>query len=443
MPTRRELLFSAAALSVAAAAPAAPARRAASPFVARRGTAFVRGGRRYPVIGANLWYAAWLGAPAPIGNRDRLRRELDRLAALGVNNLRILAGAELSPLKNSVTPAFRGAAPPYDRDLLEGLDFAMAEIGRRGMTAVLYLTNFWEWSGGMVTYLSYVNGGRYVNMNDPAHPWPEFPDFASGFYGNEQAVALYRDYVGALVGRTNRITGRAYREDPAVMAWQLANEPRPGGSEAVGRRAMAAFQAWIRDTARLIKGLDRNHMVSTGAEGLNSCLQDSACVVEAHANPEIDYLTAHVWPLNWGWVDTKDLPGTWAAGSEKSRAYVAQHEAFARRLDKPLVIEEFGYPRDAGSYDPSAPTTWKDRFYRLIYEETAKSAGSGGPIAGANFWAWAGEGRALHLDHGFRRGERAWLGDPPHEPQGWYSVYDTDESTKAAIREFAQTMARL
>jgi mannan endo-1,4-beta-mannosidase len=442
MLTRRDLLIGAGALAASAAAPATPAAPA-SAFVRRAGTQLRRGGRRYPVIGANLWYAAWLGAPAPLGNRTRLGRELDRLAALGVNNLRILAGAELSPLRNSVTPAFRSARPPYDESLLAGLDHALAEIGRRGMTAVLYLTNFWEWSGGMVTYLSYVNGGRYVNMNDPAHPWPEFPDFASGFYGNVQAVGLYRDYVRALVGRTNRVTGRAYGNDPAIMAWQLANEPRPGGSEAAGRRAMPAFQAWVRDSARLIKSLDRNHLVSTGAEGLNSCLQDAACVLEEHRNPEIDYLTAHVWPLNWSWIDARDLAGTWSSGAEKSRAYVAQHEDLAKALGKPLVIEEFGYPRDGGSYDPGTPTTWKDRFYRLIYEAVAKSAGSGGPIAGANFWAWGGEGRALHGDHAFRRGERAWLGDPPHEPQGWYSVFDTDESTKAVVRDYAQAMRRI
>lgn len=438
MPTRRELVLAGAALAAASAAPAA----GASLYVRRAGTAFRRGGRRYPVVGANMWYAAWLGAPAPLGDRDRLRRELDRLAGLGVNNLRILAGAELSPLRNSVTPAFRAARPPYNETLLAGLDFALAEIGRRDMTAVLYLTNFWEWSGGMVTYLSYVNGGRYVNMNDPAHPWPEFPDFASGFYGNARAVGLYRDYVRAIVGRTSRVTGRPYRHDPTIMAWQLANEPRPGGSEAAGRRAMPAFQAWVRDSARLIKALDPNHLVSTGAEGLNSCLEDAGCVLEEHRNPEVDYLTAHVWPLNWSWVDAKDLPGTWASGAEKSRLYVARHEAFARQLGKPLVIEEFGFPRDGGGYDPDSTTLWKDRFYRLIYDAVEASAAAGGPIAGANFWAWGGEGRALHPDHAFRRGERAWLGDPPHEPQGWYSVFDTDESTKATIRAFAGAMHR-
>ncbi len=54
-----------------------------------------------------MWYAAYLGADAPFGNRDRLRRELDGLGALGIDNLRILGSSELSPLKNSITPAFR------------------------------------------------------------------------------------------------------------------------------------------------------------------------------------------------------------------------------------------------------------------------------------------------------------------------------------------------
>ena len=128
-----------------------------------------------------MWYAPWLGADAPFGNRARLSRELDRLRALGVSNVRINGSAEFSPLRNSVRPAFRTQSRHYDETLLRGLDFTLAEMGRRGLKAVIYLTNFWEWSGGMMTYLYWTNGGRYINMNDPAHPWPEFPDFVSPF----------------------------------------------------------------------------------------------------------------------------------------------------------------------------------------------------------------------------------------------------------------------
>lgn len=435
MPTRRHVLFSGAALL---AAGATQARDRAVPFVRREGTRLTVGGAPYRFAGANMWYAAYLGADAPVGDRDRLKRELDALAGMGITNLRILASSEQSPLHDSVTPTFRDASPNYNEALLRGLDVALAEMAQRNIRAVLYLTNFWEWSGGMMAYLYWTNGGRYLNANDPAHPWPAFPDFVADFYRSPAAIRLYHDYVRAVVGRTNSVTGRRYADDPAIMAWQLANEPRPGGSEATARRTMPDFQAWVGATARLIKSIDPNHLVSTGSEGLKGCVEDAACVLDEHGQAGIDYLTAHVWPLNWGWVDVKDLPGTYAAGEAKVREYLAQHRDFAMRLGKPLVVEEFGFPRDAGLYDPGTSTRWKDRFYTLIYDAVA----TGAPFAGSNFWGWGGLGRTRDPEHQFRPGPASYMADPPHEPQGWYSVFNTDASTMAVIRAHAAALAK-
>ena len=438
---RRTAILSGSALLGACAA--GPLNQIGAPgrgFVQREGTGFTSGGKPYRFVGANMWYAAYLGADADYGDRARLRRELDAMRALGIDNLRILGSSELSPLKNSITPAFRTHDARYNETLLRGLDVTLAEMGRRGMKAVIYLTNFWEWSGGMATYLYWTNGGRFINMNDPAHPWPEFPDFVSDFYSSERAVAMYHDYVRALVTRTNSITGGRYVDDPAIMSWQLANEPRPGGSDAVGRRQHGAYLAWIRNTGALIKSLDPNHLVSTGSEGTQGCLGSEACVIAAHELPEIDYLTAHIWPQNWGWADPKDLAGTSPTAEQKTRDYIDTHVRLARGLGKPLVIEEFGYPRDAGSYAPGTPTTFKDRFYQVIFDAVAESARTGGPLAGSNFWAWGGEGRAAHADHAFRRGDLSYMGDPPHEPQGWYSVMAGDESSKTLIRAHAAAL---
>ena len=88
------------------------------------------------------------GADAPYGDRARLLRELDRLKALGVSNLRIMAAAEEGPLKSSIKPGFRSKdhwneSPAARPRLLPG------RAGQSGeMKAVLYLSNFWEWSGG-------------------------------------------------------------------------------------------------------------------------------------------------------------------------------------------------------------------------------------------------------------------------------------------------------
>ncbi len=325
--SRREVAGAAAgAVGALTLGGSAHAHRYGTGFVTREGTRLKRGGQLYRITGANLWYAAWLGADADYGDRARLVRELDRLKSLGINNLRIMAAAEEGPLKNSIKPGFTHADGSPDGTSLRGLDFALAEIARRGMTAVIVLSNFWEWSGGLQTLL-YRATGRYIDMGDPAHPWPAFADATAAFYTNHDALAFYREHVVQMLTRRNSITGIAYADDPAIMAWQLANEPRPGGSDAAIAANRAAYLAWIADTAALIRAGAPQQLVSLGQEGTQATNGDAALVAEAHA--AVDYVTAHIWPLNWSWVKGDDLAGTWPEGRRKVEAYIAAHVAIA------------------------------------------------------------------------------------------------------------------
>jgi mannan endo-1,4-beta-mannosidase len=204
------------------------------------------------------------------------------------------------------------------------------------MKAVIYVNNFWDWSGGMPAYLNWTGNGTWFQQGDPAHPWPQFADYSARFYGDAKAQALFRHYVKTLVERTNTVTGKPYRDDTTIMAWQLANEPRPGGSEAFGVANLPTYYRWIAQTADLIKSLDPRHLVSTGSEGDMGCLQREACVVEAHKPASIDYLTLHIWPNNWSWIDFKNQAATYEAGEARCRDYVARHIALAKGLNKPL-----------------------------------------------------------------------------------------------------------
>ena len=441
MISRRNLVLSGALLAGGCAGAPPWLTGAPSPFVRRDGQRFVLNARTYRFAGTNIWYGAYLGAATPYGNKDRLRKELDTLAALGVTNLRILAASELSPLKNSLTTTFR-TKTTYNEDLLGGLDFLLAEMGKREMKAVLYLNNFWEWSGGMVTYQYWTNGGHYIDLNDPAHPWPQFADFSAQFYASPKAIALYLNYVGDLIARTNTITGTTYRDDPAIMAWELANEPRVGGSAAYVLPHLPAYYAWISHTAKFIKARDRNHLVTTGSEGLKGCLELPKVVAKTHAIPEIDYMTFHLWPLNWSWIDPKDLARTYERAEVQARDYVGQHIAIARELNKPVVAEEFGFPRDAG-YAPGSSTVFRDRFTAMMCDAVLASAQQGGPFAGTNFWAWGGAGRAQHDDYHMRPGDTSYVGDPPQEPQGANSVFDNDRATLEILRAHAAALAQV
>lgn len=435
---RRNFMAAAGAAALLASAGArAAAASAADGLVAVEQGRLVRRGRPYMVAGANLWYGAWLGAPSAGGRRARLARELDRLRALGINNLRVLAVSEKTAMKSAVSPAVVQAPGKYDEDLLRGLDFLMAELGKRDMTAVLYLNNFWQWSGGMTQYLNWFQG---TPAHDPnaSGDYERFIGENPRFYTDARAQEEYRRVIAHIVGRTNSVTGKPYAGDPAIMSWQLANEPRPGNGKA-DAAARAAYVQWIADTAKYIRSLDPVHMVSSGSEGLAGSLQDARLFLDAHRTPDIAYLTYHLWPTNWRWFDPKRPGATWSGMMDKSMHYLNAHVDYARELGKPIVLEEFGLNRDGGGFDPATPTSARDRFYDAVFTLIETRARAGDPVAGWNFWAWGGAGRAANPDYWWKPGDD-FVGDPPQEEQGLYSVFDSDAGSLTLIADHARRL---
>jgi mannan endo-1,4-beta-mannosidase len=411
-------------------------------FIKVKGTHFEKDGRPYYYAGTNMWYACYLGSPGETGDRQRLQRELDFLKANGLVNLRILAASEDSYIRRSVKPALQQSPGILDSSLLIGLDYLLAELAERGMHAVLYLNNYWEWSGGMSQYNVWADGGEGVDPEDTSKWWGAFMEFSATFYSNEKANALYRDYVTKIITRKNTITGRYYFEDPTIMAWQLANEPRPGPDSPESARNLPAFYRWLDKTAAYIHSLDSNHLVSTGSEGLAGCLQSEEYFLVSHASPHIDYLTFHLWPMNWGWFDPTKIAATQPITEVKAINYINKHILLARQLQRPIVLEEFGLDRDSGRIAIGTPTTARDRYYNLVCSVLLDSSRAGSPIAGSNFWAWGGEGGGNNPDGMWRFGD-PFLGDPPHEPQGRNSIFITDTSTMIIVRSHAFKMMRL
>ena len=382
------LLLSATALGVAA-----------DDFVRVEGGRFMLGDSVYTFRGTNLWYAPLLAA----NDRDRLASELDALQALGIDNLRVLVGAEGSlPNESHIQPTLLTAPGVYDEALLAGLDFFVGELERRGMKGVFYLTNSWEWSGGYGAYLEW--SGHGPTPTSRAAGYNDYVAYASQFVLEPAAMQMYYDHVRSIVPR--------YAGSPGVMAWQIANEPR-----AFSRAGKPALAQWIAESAALIKSLDPNHLVSTGSEGSVGCELDIDLWAQIHADPNIDYATIHCWPKNWQWPDGEE--------ARMTGEYVREHRALT---PKPLVLEEFGFPRDGGSYNPESTTLARDEYYRFVFS----LADEPGLLQGVNFWGWSGSARP--------EGEW-WLPgapytvDPAHERQGLYSVFDTDSTVELIKRQ--------
>jgi len=394
-------------------------------FVVVEGKKMFLDGKPYFYCGTNFWYGMNLASLGPGGDRDRLNRELDALVLLGIRNLRVMAGSEgPADEPQRMLPPLQTEPGVYDPDVLDGLDYLLYAMDQRGLRAVMCLNNFWQWSGGMAQYVRW-NGGSPIPYPPP---WDVFMDYSAGFYTNTGAVADFNGHIRFIVNRLNPYSGLAYRDDPAVMAWELANEPR-------GQSNAEAMNLWIDETAALIKSLDSNHLVTTGCEGFDFIVN--------HDGVDIDYATIHIWPQNWGWYNPWNPYNTFGNALASATDFFNDHAVMAAAMNKPLVLEEFGMARDNGSFDPATTTSWKDQFFQVMFDLVHQSALSGGPACGDNFWAWAGEGRPKTPYGSMWQSGDEWIGDPPHEQQGWYSVYDTDSTTLAKISGHAASMNQL
>lgn len=392
---------------------------------------FIRNKQEYKYIGTNFWYGMNLGAY----DQPRLIRELDRLQDLNIKNLRLMVASEGdadAPWR--LQPCLQAEPGIYNEELLIGLDFLLTEMKKRDMVAVMCLNNFWPWSGGFSQYISWANNNETIPYPPPAPngTWYDYQSYSAQFYTNTKAIELFNKLINHIVSRTNTVSKIKYKNDPTIMAWQLANEPE-------GFNNSEAYRNWIHETAKYIKLLDNNHMISIGSEGNTPSTKTGNNFEKDHRSEYIDYCTFHLWVQNWMWYDPMHPDKSYNEAIKKAESYITDHFEVAQKLNKPVVLEEFGISRDFNNHEVKAPIKFRDKYYQFIFNKVTELSKEGN-MAGANFWAWAGEGRPRTPKAIWRTGDDL-IGDPPHEYQGWYSVYDTDTTTQNIINKYSKLIS--
>ena len=407
-------------------------------FVKVNGTRFEVNGKPYYFVGTNFWYGLNLGSKGSGGDRKRVLRELDKLKAMGVTNLRIMAaseGPDTSPWR--MVPALQKAPGVYNEEVLDGLDFLLYEMGKRDMYAVVCLNNFWPWSGGMAQYVKWHSQESIpYPPPQPGGNWDTYQKFTAKFYSNQEATEHFNNFLQFIINRSNKYSNISYKNDPTIMAWELANEPR-------GVDNAEEFNQWIDETATYIKSLDKNHLVTTGSEGETPYKAAGMDFIKNHDGKNIDYTTMHIWIQNWQWYDPLKPNQTYDVAQKKMIEYFDDHVKKAKQLNKPIVLEEFGIARDSGSFDPAKSTKNRDIYYQTVFEKVYQSIKNKTPVGGVNFWAWGGEGRPKKPYGSIWQVGDTFIGDPPHEQQGWYSVYDKDSSTLNVVNNHARKVNAL
>ena len=397
----------------------------AQSFVTVKNGRLYRDGKPYTFIGANYWYGAILGSKGKGGDRKRLNRELDEMKRLGINNLRILVGSDGEEgIKWKVSPVLQPSPSVYNDAILDGLDYLMMQLQRRGMVAVLYLNNSWEWSGGYGFYLEHAGAGKALQPNEVGYS--AYIKYASQFSTNKLAQQLFFNHLCFILKRTNRYTKKRYADDPAIMSWQIGNEPR-----AFDKAVLPQFEAWLAKAAAMMKSIDKRHLVSVGSEGAFGCEADYDSWQRICADPNVDYCNIHIWPYNWSWAKKDSLSQNLQRAKDNTKEYIDRHLAICAKINKPLVMEEFGYPRDGFAFSKQSPTTARDAYYGYVFSLLAADAAKGGYFAGCNFWGWGGQAQPKHEQ--WEPGDD-YTGDPAQEAQGLNSVFSSDTSTVNMIK---------
>ncbi len=335
-------------------------------FVSANGTGFEVNECPVRIVGTNNYYQMIHRRGADSAGVDEVPEEM---AARGMNVLRTWAFQDLIERGDCLqcAPAAQlgsGEAPTdfIDEETFVGLDELLAKCDALGIRVILTLVNNWDDFGGMNRYTLWRFG---VEDHD-------------AFFTDSIIRDWFKDYASALVHRVNTVNGRVYRDDPTIFAWELANEPRASGSGSA-----ADLDAWIADISGYIKSVDPNHMVTTGLEGFYGpghanrntdgwMASQGTDFIDNHAHASIDFATFHVWPQNWGWNPI----GATAFAKTKATTYVARHlEDATDTIGKPVVIAEFGLPRDSHGAGPgSGTTTVRDEFFEDVFHALCENA---------------------------------------------------------------------
>jgi len=180
-----------------------------------------------------------------------------------------------------------------------------------------------------------------------------------------------------------------------------------------GRR----FHKWIDDTGRLIRSMAPGQLVTTGSEGQTGSATYAAWTrwrtTRARSSTSSRF---HLWGRELELAVRTNIEGQLPQALDKAKAYINDHAARAAKLDKPLLLEEFGFPRDQHSFAADSPVTIRDKYFDEILRAGELAQGH---VAHGRHHALGvrGDARPPRPEDFWKPGD-PFIGDPPHEKQG-------------------------
>ena len=225
----------------------------------------------------------------------------------------------------------------YSERALRDLDRVIAKGKQRGIRFILPLINYWDELGGICQYNTWA-GAENPSQN------------MKFFITNTNTQHWYRNYISMLLNRINTETGIAYKDEPAILSWQIINEGRNSGAYP------EELRDWYAEIAQFIKSIAPKQLLGTGEEGFDEGTPNAysvnrynnTYVLRANEGtsyimntsiPEIDYGNAHWYAPDFGFGNTPSQNLF-----DAQHAWIADHKNIAEAIGKPFVLGEYGFP---------------------------------------------------------------------------------------------------
>ena len=151
--------------------------------------------------------------------------------------------------------------PRLNETAMVHYDRMIALADKHGLRLILPFIDHWKWWGGREQLAAFY-GEPETALHDI----------------NSKTFAAYLHIVEQVITRKNTITGREYRDEKAIMAWETGNELKE------------TTEPFLKKTAELIKSLDKNHLVIDG-----TYLTVNKFALE---DPNIDIISNHFYTTN-------------------------------------------------------------------------------------------------------------------------------------------------
>lgn len=294
-------------------------------FVTASGPRLLIGERPFRFVGANA--AMIHGRPM----RDGMEALLDAMRDDGISVIRVWAAGEDDDDGQAWRRdrAFRLGRDGWIETSFEHLDRLLVAARDRNIRVMVTLLNRWGDYGGLPQY------GRWVGITPRRRNL--LPSELLAVLSSEEVRDLYRAHVDRVVGRVNSVSGIAYRDDPTIFSWELANELSAPTCE-----TEEVLVEWTQTMARHVRSLDENHLIGAGHIGYKTDISKSSWR-RVTALSEIGYADVHAYPHNVLGIDDPEALGGWL----DERANLALNV-----LEKPLILGEIGFRRNDAYFSP-------------------------------------------------------------------------------------------